>query len=191
MNEEYLVHHGIKGQKWGVRRFQNADGSLTKAGRNRYSDSGSQEKKSGLSDQTKRNIKIASAAALAIGTVAAATYYVSKHPETIKTVANLAKKKVSDISSNAVKAGKEYTVKAFKAGKEAAIEGVKAGYKQTIKTASQGVAIGLTYKALEQMFGRKQAEEAIDKYNAMNKKKKVAKDVITDKEDDYEEDDDD
>lgn len=32
----YLVHHGILGQRWGVRRFQNPDGSLTKAGKKRY-----------------------------------------------------------------------------------------------------------------------------------------------------------
>ena len=32
-----LRHHGIKGQKWGVRRFQNKDGSLTPAGTKRYS----------------------------------------------------------------------------------------------------------------------------------------------------------
>lgn len=31
-----LYHHGIKGQKWGVRRFQNADGSLTPEGMKRY-----------------------------------------------------------------------------------------------------------------------------------------------------------
>lgn len=31
-----LYHHGIKGQKWGVRRFQNEDGSLTPEGRKRY-----------------------------------------------------------------------------------------------------------------------------------------------------------
>jgi len=31
-----LYHHGIKGQKWGIRRFQNSDGSLTSEGMRRY-----------------------------------------------------------------------------------------------------------------------------------------------------------
>lgn len=35
MNELVLIHHGIKGQKWGIRRFQNKDGSLTPAGKKR------------------------------------------------------------------------------------------------------------------------------------------------------------
>lgn len=40
MESNYLTHYGIKGQKWGIRRYQNPDGSLTSAGRKRYSDSG-------------------------------------------------------------------------------------------------------------------------------------------------------
>lgn len=35
-NDPALSHHGIKGQKWGMRRYQNPDGSLTDAGKKRY-----------------------------------------------------------------------------------------------------------------------------------------------------------
>ena len=36
-SEDYLAHHGILGMKWGVRRFQKEDGSLTSAGKKRKS----------------------------------------------------------------------------------------------------------------------------------------------------------
>lgn len=44
----YLAHHGIKGQKWGVRRFQNADGSYTSSGKSRYGVSGSSRSSGGV-----------------------------------------------------------------------------------------------------------------------------------------------
>ena len=33
--DDELYHHGIKGQRWGVRRYQNPDGTLTDAGKRR------------------------------------------------------------------------------------------------------------------------------------------------------------
>lgn len=47
MNEQTIYHHGIKGQKWGVRRYQNKDGSLTPSGKRRYNS----VEKSSYSDQ--------------------------------------------------------------------------------------------------------------------------------------------
>lgn len=36
LQNDELYHHGVKGQKWGIRRYQNPDGTLTPAGMRRY-----------------------------------------------------------------------------------------------------------------------------------------------------------
>lgn len=41
---DYISHFGTKGMKWGVRRYQNRDGSLTPEGRKRYGRSEDSEK---------------------------------------------------------------------------------------------------------------------------------------------------
>ena len=40
-----LYHYGVKGQRWGVRRYQNKDGSLTNAGKKRRSNERGEQKK--------------------------------------------------------------------------------------------------------------------------------------------------
>lgn len=52
-NDE-LYHWGIKGQKWGVRRYQNKDGTYTKAGKKRYAKSYETEARE-MSDQELRS----------------------------------------------------------------------------------------------------------------------------------------
>lgn len=51
----YLMHHGIKGQRWGVRRYQNPDGSYTELGLSRLND---KEKEVGrrIKEAQKRNL---------------------------------------------------------------------------------------------------------------------------------------
>lgn len=51
-----LYHHGIKGMRWGVRRFQNYDGSYTKKGLDRYRESEEQYNKA---HENLRNLKAA------------------------------------------------------------------------------------------------------------------------------------
>lgn len=87
VSSDYLQHHGILGMHWGIRRFQNKDGSLTNAGRNRYdvgdkrqsSEEEESSKKKGLqlTDKQKKMIKIG-AAVVATGLVAYGGYKLAK-----------------------------------------------------------------------------------------------------------------
>ena len=81
-----IYHFGVKGQKWGIRRYQNPDGSLTPEGRRHYGRLIEQYKKAGMSEKeiqeaiAKRN-KIMKGVAIGAGVAAAGigAYYLRKH----------------------------------------------------------------------------------------------------------------
>lgn len=57
INTPYLTHSGIKGQKWGQRRFQNPDGSLTAEGRARYGVGEARSKHAANGSAGKKSVK--------------------------------------------------------------------------------------------------------------------------------------
>lgn len=66
MYEVYLSHHGILGQKWGIRRYQNPDGSLTAAGKLRYAPDGNGGYRKLSSSERKAAVKAANKRAEAL-----------------------------------------------------------------------------------------------------------------------------
>lgn len=173
--ENNLQHHGIKGQKWGVRRYQNKDGTLTEAGKRRNSESDTE-------NNTERNKKIV-LVGIGIATVAASAYYVHKNPERIgQVMAQFKGVKVKDISQKAVDKGKAYVEQAIKNAKEDAkesIKGTKEGFreglreapKKAVKTVVTGVVLNETKKALDSTVGK---EESARIFQA-NDNKKIGK----------------
>jgi len=107
MYSDELMHYGRKGQKWGVRLFQNKDGSLTPAGRIRYGKNGPPTRKSGkelLKENTVNMKKTWNSASPAVRdkSIRFAAKTISKSTETGKRAAQ--QKSVSEMSDQELRA---------------------------------------------------------------------------------------
>lgn len=172
MEETYLEHHGILGQKWGVRRYQNSDGTLTAAGKKRYGSGEAQSSQpSGVSKDT---LKKVAAGALLVGGVAAAGYYASKNPTVVstalKTIGQVSIRSLETAGNKAVVAGKKY----MKAAAQSALEGAKEGFanapRQVAKVAVEGATILALRKMANMVIGENNMNATTDGYNAYKKK---------------------
>lgn len=177
--EDYLQHYGIKGQKWGLRRFQNSDGTYTEEGKARRR-SDSDTVRIGNREIKKSTIKKVAAGVAVLGTVTAAAVYVKNHPEAIaKVVAKASKIAANSLPKDNIKKGKEIIKNALKVAKKQVIQGAKDGmreapYKVT-KAAIGGASIIVANKLVEKMIGEQTNKDFIQAYNAYNKKNKIGR----------------
>ena len=132
VQDDELYHHGIKGQRWGVRRFQNPDGTLTSAGKRRIrkevrketrrqhrKDLYRRKRRNGISDAAPAIIAITSGTTIVAATIFAARY----GSEIGNTVRAFEQKTVSSIEQSAVNTGKK------------AVSGIKSGAKYAFNNA--------------------------------------------------------
>lgn len=170
-----LYHHGVLGQKWGVRRFQNKDGSLTAAGRRRNSKPNHDTEQ----EQRERNINLAkkvAAGTIMAATVAAGTVYAAKHPEKIASVIHKVRGiKVKDISKQAVEKGKAYVKTAVKEASAGIKEGVKEGIKEAPKKAAKAVITGVVLNQAKRALDKAVGEDEATRIFQANDSKKIGK----------------
>jgi len=156
-DQNELYHHGILGQRWGVRRFQNPDGTRTTAGKKRERESDEGSKK-----HIGRKIAIGVGAALAIG---GAAYAISTGKVNVGSILqNFGSTPVSSVP----KKPSEATLAVLDANKQYKT-------KMLLKKHETSRAIVAANKKMKEEAARKVAEEAAKRRAASEVSKRVTR----------------
>lgn len=130
-NDGYLVHHGIKGMHWGIRRFEDIKGHLTPAGKRRYDNKsgrvGSLKKRKRSRGIGKTALRIGTRAAI----IGAGAYLLTKSPnntidnESFSNARSYVADKMGYVAKQTLRTTAKIGGKAAKAGAKKVINSVK------------------------------------------------------------------
>lgn len=160
--ENVLYHHGVKGMRWGVRRYQNKDGSLTPAGKKRAAD----PERAARNKEIAKKVAIGAAATL---TVAAAVGLYAKNPAVHRVVNEMGKKTLSALKTGkgkAIQAGKTYVKNSLKGIKEGVKEAAKEAPKKAVKAVIIGATMNAAKRGLDAAVGKAEAERIMKANNS-------------------------